>query len=188
MRKAKKSLIYTKTGDSGETSLFGGSRVAKTSPVIQAVGSIDELNACLGVAVTQIKTKKTQTILESIQAQLFEIGAEIANPEKAGKGVNIFKLGKKQINFLETNIDLYDSKLPRLTNFILPGGTYSSSLLQVSRSICRRAERNVLTLKKINSNILKYLNRLSDLLFVLSRYENYSQKAGEKIWKKPFST
>ncbi len=176
-----KSTIYTRTGDSGETSLFGGSRVPKTHQRIVAIGTIDELNAIIGVISSLTKTKKIKTILETIQSDLFSIGAELANTksEKVTSSQNI--------EFLEKNIDELDSKLNQLRNFILPGGILVASQSQLARSISRRAEREVLKLHstaKVNQEILKYLNRLSDFFFVLSRYFNKAAGSKEIIWKK----
>lgn len=176
----KKSLLYTKTGDKGETSLYGGERVKKSSPRILAIGNIDELNSAIGVVCSQIKVKKIESSLEKIQGELFEIGAEIASPAKTSS----FKLEKEKVSFLEVEIDSYDSLVPELKNFILPGGSYQSALLQQARSICRRAERETTKLKNLNPNILKYLNRLSDLLFVLARFSNKLYKVEERLWKK----
>lgn len=184
----KKIRIYTKTGDDGQTSLFGGKRLWKDSQRVVAYGTLDELNAALGVAASFLADEKSKNILETIQTDLFYIGAELANPQKIGKSANkVFALGKKKISGLEKAIDRYDSNLPALVNFILPGGSKSASLLHLSRSICRRAEREVINLSKkeeVNPNILMYLNRLSDLLFILARYANKLENKKENIWEK----
>lgn len=176
-----KSTIYTRTGDSGETSLFGGKRVPKTHQRIVAIGTIDELNAIIGVISSLAKPKKIKTILETIQSDLFSIGAELANT----KGESI--TNPKNVEFLEKTIDNLDSKLSELRNFILPGGILVASQSQLARSISRRAEREVLKLNsttKINQEILSYLNRLSDFFFVLARYFNKAAGSKETIWKK----
>lgn len=178
---APKSKIYTRTGDKGETSLFGGKRVSKTHQRITAIGSIDELNAALGLVQSLIRSKPLKSALETIQIHLFTIGAELANPGSSAEAK------AANISFLEQQIDNLDAKLPQLQNFILPGGSLEASQSQLARSVARRAEREVLKLnstKKVNSESLKYLNRLSDFLFVLARYLNRTSKNREIIWRK----
>lgn len=184
----KKVRIYTKGGDRGKTSLFGGKRVSKDSIRIEAIGTVDELNASLGLIESVLKDKKTRPILTSIQNNLFDIGAEIANPRSIGKNTRkVFKLEQEKVNELEIIIDQVDSKLKPLSDFILPGGTEPSSRLHFARSVTRRAERRIIQLsrkEKINSNIISYLNRLSDLLFVLARNENKAAKLKDQLWRK----
>ena len=184
----KKVRIYTKTGDRGKTSLFGGIRVSKDSIQIDVIGTLDELNASLGLIVPVLKDKKTQKILISIQNTLFDIGAEIANPRSIGINTKkIFKLEQEKANGLEKIIDQIDSKLKPLSNFILPGGAESASRLHFARSVTRRTERKIIQLsrkEKINSNIISYINRLSDLLFVLARKENKTAKIQDRPWEK----
>lgn len=188
MKTEKKVKIYTKTGDNGETSLFGGNRLRKDSPRVEAYGTVDELNASFGTAASFIKDKKIRSIIENIQNDLFEIGAELADPQKIGKNTNkLFKLNKAKVLELEKIIDQLDSRLPTLKSFIIPGGTTSSSLIQVSRSITRRAERRIISLsrkEKINPDLLVYMNRLSDLLFVIARQLNKKANVKDIIWKK----
>ncbi len=175
----KKSTLYTRAGDKGETSLFGGKKVKKTDPRVSLYGTIDELNASLGIALAFSQDKKTLEILLNIQNELLNLGAEVANPRKGR-----FAVRENQITNLEKLIDLYDSNLPRLTNFILPSGTQTAAFLHQARTICRRTERQAVALseeEKLNPNILKYLNRLSDLLFVLARTANGGQ---DILWKK----
>ncbi len=180
--------IYTKSGDKGETSLFGGQRVLKNCNRINAYGTVDELNSFLGAALSEIKTTELKEVLLSIQNNLFTLGGDLATPiDQTNKNVVIQRINEKNIFELEHLIDKYDEKLPELRNFILPGGTKGAALLHVARSVCRRAEREVVTLSKIeviDNNIVVYLNRLSDLLFVLSRFENYSQNIDDIIWQK----
>ena len=184
----KKARVYTKTGDKGETSLFGGKRVSKDSLRIKAIGDLDELNASLGVVLSAAKTKQTQSIVTSIQNTLFNIGAELANPELKGKNTNkIFKLEQGKVSELEKIIDQIDTRLKPLSNFILPGGVESASRLHFTRGIARRTERSVIELsqkEKTNPNIISYTNRLSDLLFTLARNENRLAKTKETSWKK----
>lgn len=180
--------IYTKSGDKGETSLFGGQRVLKNCNRINAYGTVDELNSFLGAALSEIKTTELKEVLLSIQNNLFTLGGDLATPiDQTNKNVVIQRINEKNIFELEHLIDKYDEKLPELRNFILPGGTKGAALLHIARSVCRRAEREVVTLSKIeviDNNIVVYLNRLSDLLFVLSRFENYSQNIDDIIWQK----
>jgi cob(I)alamin adenosyltransferase len=179
--------IYTKTGDKGETGLFGGERVSKKSLRIEAYGTIDELNSFIGVAVTEVKNADIKVLLEKIQNDLFSIGSDLATPmtEKNLK-LNIKRVPEEMFSRLEKEIDRFEEKLEPLRNFILPGGTRGASLIHVCRTVCRRAERLVTALKEtegINDNILIYLNRLSDLMFVLSRYENSDAGKSDIKWK-----
>ncbi|MBI5731549.1 MAG: cob(I)yrinic acid a,c-diamide adenosyltransferase [Ignavibacteriales bacterium] len=180
--------IYTKTGDKGKTSLFGGKRVWKDDLRIQSYGTVDELNSILGVAITEIKNKKLKKILSSIQHELFNLGSDLASPEYNGsKNFSILRINEFNTKRLEGLIDKVDNKLLPLKNFILPGGLKGAALLHQARTVCRRAEREVISLSKvdmINSEIKIYLNRLSDLLFVLARFENFSFKHPDIEWKK----
>ena len=184
----KRVKIYTKRGDSGETSLIFGTKVSKDHPRIKACGSIDELNATFGTAISFNKEPRIVKILESIQNELFNIGAEIASQQKLRKNTKeYYQLNKSKIDGLEIKIDQYDDKLPPLKTFILPSGTNAAALLHLARTVCRRAEREVVTLSKneqVNPNILAYLNRLSDLLFVLARYTNRRSGRKEIPWQK----
>ncbi|MEE9431619.1 MAG: cob(I)yrinic acid a,c-diamide adenosyltransferase [Melioribacteraceae bacterium] len=179
--------IYTKTGDEGKTSLFGGQRVLKDDLRIEAYGTTDELNALLGVVLSEPLTDEITELLIQIQNDLFIVGAELATPLETRKGKSIIpELSKESIELLENNIDKTEEKLPALKSFILPSGTKSASLLHFARTVCRRAERNVVKLSKeveLNENVVMYLNRLSDLLFVLARYENIRTSTVEVEWK-----
>ncbi len=180
--------IYTKTGDKGETSLFGGQRVWKDNLRIASYGTIDELNAILGVCSTEIKTLELKSVIEGLQNDLFTLGSDLATPfEKGNKGFVIPRVDSSFTKRLEDLIDKYDSLLPELKNFILPGGLKGSALLQHARTVSRRAEREVVSLSKneeITEEIEIYLNRLSDLLFVLARYENYFNNVPDVLWQK----
>ena len=180
--------IYTKTGDKGETSLFGGKRVWKDDLRINAYGTIDELNSGLGVAICEITCEEQKEVIRSIQNDLFTLGSDLATPfDKVSKNSVIPRVDEKFIVRLEELIDNYEKQLPELKNFILPGGSKGAALLQVARTVCRRAEREVTALSKqsdIGKQILIYLNRLSDLLFVLSRYENHINGTPEPTWEK----
>jgi len=180
--------IYTKTGDKGETLLFGGKRVPKNNLRINAYGTVDELNSFIGSAISEIKSLELISILKSIQNDLFTIGGNLASPiENEIKKITLPSVEDNFISRLENIIDKYESKLPELKNFILPGGIKSASALHIARSVCRRAEREVVTLNEkeiINAKIIVYLNRLSDLLFVLARFENLQNGSSEQIWQK----
>lgn len=180
--------IYTKTGDGGQTSLFGGKRVWKDDLRIAAYGSIDELNALLGIAVCKIKNQELKEIVRSIQNDLFTVGSDLATPiDKGNTGFIIPRIDDSFITKLELLIDKLDSNLPELKNFILPGGSIGASHLHLARTICRRAEREIVALSKndkINSKLEIYVNRLSDLLFVLARAENHSGGIEDIPWNK----
>ena len=179
--------IYTKTGDEGKTSLIGGTRVLKSSLRIEAYGTIDELNSFVGVTFDHCTDEHSRQILKEIQDRLFTIGSELAcDPEKNIK-MKLPDLHDSDIDLLEKEMDAMDEKLPAMKNFILPAGLASVSFLHVARSVCRRAERRCIELQqtdgKVDSLIIKYLNRLSDYLFVLSRYTAMINNAPEIIWK-----
>ena len=168
----KLDKIYTKGGDSGYTSVVGGKRVKKSSFIIEAIGNVDELNAFLGLVANYLKPSQKNIILD-IQNDLFDLGADIATPLNRKK--NSIRLRKSQTIYLEKEIDKINSKLKPLTSFILPGGTEISGLLHLARTINRRCEISIVKLSEknqINLEILKYINRLSDLLFVLARQTN----------------
>jgi cob(I)alamin adenosyltransferase len=180
--------IYTKTGDKGETSLFGGKRVWKDDLRIHAYGTVDELNAILSVAIPELTNNELKVVLENIQNGLFTVGSDLASPlDKENKNFVAPRVDANFIMQLEVLIDKYDSQLPELKNFILPGGLKGSAVLHHARTVCRRAEREVVALSKednINDQIEVYLNRLSDLLFVLARFENYSNNSADIAWQK----
>lgn len=180
--------IYTKTGDDGQTGLFGGPRVAKDNARIEAYGAVDELNALLGLVRCEPLPADIETLLASFQHDLFALGAELATPDPAKLGTNW--IGGKQIGRLEQAIDLHDAQVAPLSQFILPAGSRGASLLHVARTVCRRAERRVVTLAEsspepISPDILIYLNRLGDLLFVLARRANALAGKPEEPWQKP---
>lgn len=178
--------IYTKTGDKGETGLFGGERVSKDSLRISAYGTIDELNSFVGYSITEIKDESIKKNLLKIQNYLFTVGADLATPEndKSAK-LNIQRTPESFHKEIEKMIDEYDAQLEELRNFILPGGSKGASLLHICRTVCRRAEREVVALKSsvtIGDNIIIFLNRLSDLFFVLSRFENKVSNHPDTKW------
>ncbi len=175
--------IYTKFGDKGKTSLFGGKTVSKGDLRIEAYGNLDELNSFLGVVLSQVKDKKIKAELLQIQNDLFEIGANLADATKRKNQELGQKLNTRVLEF-EKRIDLLTTKLPKLTNFILPSGR-SGALLHFARTIARRAERRTVVLaekEKVLPAVLIYLNRLSDLLFTFARSINYQEKQKETIW------
>jgi cob(I)alamin adenosyltransferase len=176
--------IYTKKGDDGSTSTFSGKRVSKDSPIMHAQGIIDELNATIGIALSVNKNKEIKEILNAIQFDLFVIGSEITLSEQGDK--NKIKIAEVKIKFLEETIDEIENKLPKLHHFVLPGGSLLSAQLHLSRTVCRRAERDLVTFIEktgLKTLSLKYINRLSDLLFVLARCANVLEKLKESLWK-----
>ncbi|MCE9557153.1 MAG: cob(I)yrinic acid a,c-diamide adenosyltransferase [Planctomycetes bacterium] len=180
--------IYTKTGDDGQTGLFGGPRVAKDDARIEAYGAVDELNALLGLARCESPPAELDELLVEFQHDLFALGAELATPDPAKLGTNW--IGASQIGRLEQAIDHHDALVPPLSQFILPGGSKTASLLHVARTVCRRAERRVVTLAResqqpISPQTVIYLNRLGDLLFVLARRANALAGSQEEPWRKP---
>jgi cob(I)alamin adenosyltransferase len=179
--------IYTKTGDKGTTSLIGGTKVLKSDLRIEAYGTTDELNSYVGLCRDLLTDEKSRQILQEVQDRLFTIGSSLAcDPEKEPK-MKIPDLEEKDITLLEKEIDRMNETLPPMKNFILPGGHATVSHLHIARCICRRAERCCVRLemekKEIESIIIKYLNRLSDYLFVLARYTSHQLKAEEIPWK-----
>ncbi|MCX6120188.1 MAG: cob(I)yrinic acid a,c-diamide adenosyltransferase [Ignavibacteriales bacterium] len=176
--------IYTKTGDTGDTSLFGGKRVPKSSLRIDAYGTVDELNALLGVSRALKPHTEVDSILEQIQNQLFVLGADLATPFDTTP-MKMKRVQQNEIQILEETIDRLDAQLEPLKSFILPGGSAVSAQLHVARTVCRRAERFVDALgrkEEIGKFPLVYLNRLADLLFVLARYANKISKVNEISW------
>jgi cob(I)alamin adenosyltransferase len=177
--------IYTKTGDDGDTGLFGGPRVSKDDPRIEAYGAVDELNAVVGLARTEPMSPQLDVVLARVQNELFDMGAELATPDPAAKGTAT--LGPTHVARLEAAIDLYEGLLEPLREFILPGGCPAAALLHLARTVCRRAERRVVSLSKIvpvRNELIVYVNRLSDLLFVLARAANHLAGERDVPWQK----
>ncbi len=173
--------IYTKTGDKGDTGLFNGKRVSKASLRIEAIGTVDELNSVIGFVISQLTISKSQLTKEliKIQSDLFVIGGALANPRGE---INLSKRTKE----FEKLIDELTRKLPPLFNFILPGGGIAGASLHLARTVCRRAERRIVSLsgkEKVQSEIIIYINRLSDLFLTMSRFVNQKEKKKETIWK-----
>lgn len=179
--------IYTKTGDDGTTGLFGGGRVAKDSPRIASYGDVDELNSAIGLARSWPLLPEHESLLGTVQEQLFVVGADLATPRSnEGKKLSVMRVTEAEITCLERAIDEMEVGLPPLKNFILPGGSPSGAALHLARTICRRAERSVAALMHQQDDIgdlpLRYLNRLSDFLFVLARAVNHAAMVPEKPW------
>lgn len=183
--------IYTKTGDKGKTSLYGGKRVSKASLRVETYGTVDELNAAIGVAIAAVLRSKYEvlrikTALSLIQNDLLDIGSALASPNSKNYELRIQNLDKRTKE-MEELIDELTAKLPELRNFILPGGCKAGSFLHLARTICRRAERRLVELgqkENVDELVLKYVNRLSDLLFTMARFVNHKEEKKETLWKK----
>ena len=180
--------IYTRTGDAGDTGLFGGGRVGKDHPRVEAYGDVDELNAALGLARSIELMPRIDEVLVPLQKDLFAIGAILATPDLARMREQLVKarIDDERIAELERAIAAGEAELEPLKAFIIPGGTPKSAALHVARTVCRRAERKVVHLRhdvpEIPTLVVRYLNRLSDLLFVLARVANRRAGAGEVTW------
>jgi cob(I)alamin adenosyltransferase len=177
--------IYTKTGDAGETSLFDNSRVSKADPRVDAYGEVDEVNACLGAALAAGVDGDIAAVLETIQKDLFAVGARLADPSsRIADRVTKAAITTPHIEHLETTIDRLEDELPPLRRFILPGGSPAGALLHLARTVCRRAERRVVGLgpDAVEAAVIIYLNRLSDLLFVMARVVNHRAGVPETEW------
>ena len=175
--------IYTKTGDEGKTSLFDNSRVWKSDERIMSYGAVDELNSSIGIALSLELDHEIKDILIKIQNDLFIVGSDLANPDMSDKKI---RTTIEMITFLEQKIDLLEPQLEPLTSFILPGGTLLASIIHLSRTISRRAETHVVALsqnEEINRDAAIYLNRLSDLMFILARSINHRKKISDIVWK-----
>ncbi len=170
--------LYTRRGDDGETDLFAGGRVKKDAPRIEAIGAVDELNAALGLALAASTQKDVVALGQKLQSTLFDLGAALATPDEARRAREGASRAR-DVSALEAAIDTFDAALPPLRRFILPGGSAAAAAFHFARTVCRRAERRCVRLQELEARDaapLRYLNRLSDLLFVLARVEN--QRAG----------
>tara|TARA_B110000014_G_C20073764_1_gene560296 strand:- start:797 stop:1336 length:540 start_codon:yes stop_codon:yes gene_type:complete len=175
--------IYTKTGDDGKTSLFDNTRVWKSHERIMSYGGVDELNSALGIALSLDLDIEIKSILIKIQNDLFIVGSDLANPDMSKIKI---RTTDGMIKYLEEKIDKLESELPELINFVIPGGTLPASILHMSRTITRRVETHVIALSQnneVSKNTSIYLNRLSDLLFVLARSVNKRKNMSDTIWK-----
>ena len=179
--------IYTKTGDEGDTGLFGGGRVPKDHPRVEAYGEVDELNSAIGVARAATPVALFDELLEGIQRDLFAIGGQLASPdpEKVKKALEKAGLSEERVAVMERAIDEADRELPPLTAFVLPAGSAKAAALHLARTVCRRAERSVVRLSRdatVPPLFVVYLNRLSDLLFTLARLANHREGVQETKW------
>jgi cob(I)alamin adenosyltransferase len=179
--------IYTKTGDKGKTSLIGGTKVAKSHIRIEAYGTVDELNSYIGLLIDQISLAESKLILREIQDRLFTIGSSLAcDPDKEIK-FKIPDLHEEDILLLEKQMDIMNLELPEMKSFILPGGDIAVSTAHIVRCVCRRAERHCVMMQEnkafVEPLVIKYLNRLSDYLFVLSRYIGHTKQVSEIPWR-----
>lgn len=177
--------IYTKTGDRGDTRLFDGTKVRKYDDRVEAYGSVDELNAFIGAASSFLDNAELISLLAEIQKDLFSVGAQLADPGFKDQSRAKFKLSPERITALENAIDTFETELPPLRQFILSGGGQAGAMLHVARTVCRRAERQVVSLSEkveVNPDVIVYLNRLSDFLFVIARVINHRQGKQEIPW------
>lgn len=178
--------IYTRTGDTGKTGLFGGGRVSKANRRVAAYGDVDELNAVLGWAITQTTHDLLVERITLLQSDLFSIGAHLATPDGARLHVHLPLLPANRVAEMESWIDQAEASLPELKSFILPGGSTGAAALHVARAVCRRAERAIVELaahENVDPQILIFFNRLSDVLFVLARAENARTGSAEPKWQ-----
>ncbi len=180
------SKIYTKSGDGGTTRLGNGEEVSKTHPRVEAYGAVDELNAVLGLVLTQPLPAEQKEVLQLTQNDLFDLGADLCHPQKqAREEASALRLGHDQVQRLESTIDHLNESLQPLRSFVLPGGTVAATWLHLARTVCRRAERRVWGLaedESVNEEVPRYLNRLSDLLFVMARHHNHAA-SGDVLWE-----
>jgi len=177
--------IYTKMGDGGDTRLFDGTKVRKNDDRVDAYGDIDELNSFIGAAASFLKDPTLASMLAEIQKDLFSVGAQLADPSFKGQSRGKFHLAGDRVKVLEDAIDGFETELPPLRQFILSGGGNSGALLHVARTVCRRAERRVVSLSEkveVNQTLIEYLNRLSDFLFVMARVVNHREGKEEILW------
>jgi len=179
--------IYTRRGDDGSTGLFGGPRVRKDDLRVAAYGDVDELNSALGVAREEIHTQPDLlAFVDSLQSELFTLGAELATPDAEAAPKEVPRIGHAHVERLEREIDRLTARLPEMKSFILPGGSRAGAALHLCRTVCRRAERKVVSLAEgapVSPEALAYLNRLSDLLFVMARAANLRAGGSEIPWK-----
>ncbi len=177
--------VYTRTGDDGTTALGGGQRVDKDAVRIDAYGTVDELNSALGVAVAGELDEQLAASLARIQNELFHLGSDLCILEEDKESMPVPRIETRHVEALEAEIDTLSEELPPLENFIIPGGSTGAAALHLARTICRRAERCVVTLGRaeaINEHALRYLNRLSDLLFVMARAQNARSGRDDVLW------
>jgi cob(I)alamin adenosyltransferase len=179
--------IYTKTGDQGQTGLFGGARVPKSHPRVDAYGDVDELNCAIGAARAHAAARdmRTDTLLHEIQSELFVLGAELAKDPRKDVDLGIAVIEERDVVRLEAAIDELERDLLPLKSFVLPGGSIEAAMLHLARAACRRAERKLVAFAQtetLRPELLRYLNRLSDLLFVMARHANFRAKVPDVPW------
>ena len=178
--------IYTRRGDRGETDLFGGGRVPKDHLRVAAYGEVDELNSCVGIAAAATQHDDLRAFLQRVQNTLFDLGAHLATPDAARREkADIPGASAEDVEELEAKIDLFERELEPLKNFILPGGTQGAAAMHLARTVCRRVERSTVALDReeaLDERVLRYINRLSDLLFVLARLENKRAGVPDVEW------
>lgn len=183
----KITKVYTKTGDGGKTSLVGGVRINKTDVRLEAYGTVDELNSFIGLLCTEVKTADILEMLHRIQSNLFNVGTHLATDQSQTPLYESAKLAEGEVETIENEIDKILAELPEKLGFVLPGGSRAGALAHVCRTVCRRAERRALALSEqaaVGSEIIQYLNRLSDYFFVLAKKLNIIDGIEEKIWSK----
>ena len=178
--------IYTKTGDEGETGLFGGARISKAASRVEAYGDVDELNSTIGWTRVEVSDPDLDALLNQIQNDLFEVGAELGSTAERKEKSAMALIDEAQVEVLERAIDRYEEGPPPLTSFVLPGGSESAARFHLARCVCRRAERAVVALgsqETVRGEVFRYLNRLSDLLFTLARHANHVAGVEDIPWK-----
>lgn len=178
--------IYTKTGDEGMTGLVGGQRVPKDSQRVETYGTVDEINSQIGVALATGLCERLTVELRRVQNELFDLGSDLATPASSQARRPVPTIQGRHIEKLEHLIDEFNEVVGPLANFLLPGGSPGAAQLHVARTVCRRAEREATTLardEEIGANVLPYLNRLSDALFVMARFENHQRGEAEPLWE-----
>lgn len=183
----KKSFIYTRTGDNGTTSLVGGVRVPKTHVRLEAYGTVDELNSCLGLLQTYLSDEADKKIITRVQNKLFSVGSYLATDQTQTDLRMESRIEEEDIELLESAIDVIDNELPRLTAFIIPGGSRGAAVGHICRTVCRRAERRILALSEnceMDTRVIAFMNRLSDYLFILARKLNHLTGVGDFFWNK----
>ncbi len=181
----KITRVYTKTGDDGTTGLIGGSRVKKYDIRLEAYGTVDELNSHIGLIVSMDIDKHAKEVLKFVQNKLFVIGSILATDDSAAEFRKRYPCKKEDIEMLEQEMDKMFEILPKLDNFILPGGSQASAYSQIARTVCRRAERRIIELSdkiEVDKTVIKFINRLSDYLFVLGRKIAHDQNVPENLW------
>jgi cob(I)alamin adenosyltransferase len=177
--------IYTKTGDAGETALFGGARVSKASLRVDAYGVVDELNSVLGLVRTEPFDQELDELLGQVQSQLFNLGAELASAPDSKVALGVALVSEREVQALERAIDRADQELPPLKTFVLPGGSRAAAHLHLARTVCRRAERKLVLLAQsetLRPEVVRYVNRLSDALFVFARLANQRLGVADVPW------